>query len=287
MDSVYNLSPTQFRYEISSYFPPIPNDKKIGIFLSGGMESSLISLIAQRIYGKERVLNFFSDNIFSSNDPARNTYIHTNLKRASTLLNIQPVYLDFDYNAHITDRKTSIEKWMDNLKKSFDVEFVMFGFTKLFFEVEVFKQDGMTTEQVKEIAYNDPEHFKSTIEEFHLDTDEYTWHLLDIDIPAEVYPLLRGSSGFIRSPFKDLNKCEVVDFYRQLDALDILYGTSSCIRESLTEVGKHCGQCFNCQQRYDAFKILGLGTPDLTEYASDEIVKRRAKLEDFRNAVHP
>ena len=109
--------------------------------------------------------------------------------------------------------------------------------------------------------------------------------MLDIDIPAEVYPLLRDSSSFIRSPFKNLNKSEVVDFYRQLGWLDKVYSTSSCIRDSLTKVGKHCGTCFNCQQRYDAFRILG-GVEDLTEYASDAIKERRATLEELY-AIHP
>jgi 7-cyano-7-deazaguanine synthase in queuosine biosynthesis len=283
MNKVYTLAPTNFEYTIEDHFPKLQQDKKIGVFLSGGMESTLISLIAEKVYGKDRVIHFFSDNIFSSNDPARNTYIHTNLNRTSKLINITPTYLDFDYNAHVTNRKQSIQSKIESLRSTYDVEFVMFGFTKLFFEVEVFKQQGLTEQTVRDIAFSDPAKFKSTIEEFHLETDTYTWHLLDIDIPAEVYHLLR-STDFIRSPFNELNKAEVVDFYNQLDMLDILYGTSSCIRESLTQVGKHCGKCFNCQQRYDAFKILNRNIEDKTEYESDEIVHRRTALEKIRNA---
>jgi PP-loop superfamily ATP-utilizing enzyme len=278
------LKPNQIVYNIEEHFPKINKNKKVGVFLSGGMESSLISLIASRVYGKDNVINFFSDNIFSSNDPARNSYIRTNLSRAAKFLNVEPTYLDFDYQFHVSDRKKSIEHKILDLKDQYNIEFVMFGFTKLFFEVEIFKQLGMTEEKVKEIAFLDPIKFKSTIEEFHLETDQYTWHLLDIDIPAEVYHLLRQTSGFIRSPFKDLNKCEIVDFYNQLDELDVLYKTSSCIMENLTKTGKHCGMCFNCQQRYDAFKILDTGIKDLTEYESDEIVHRRNRLENLRNA---
>jgi hypothetical protein len=284
MNPRYVLSPNNFIYDIAEHFPKLEENKKMGVFLSGGMESSLISLMAQKVYGKDRVINFFSDNIFSSNDPARNSYIKTNLDRAAKLLDISPVYLDFDYQFHVNDRKQSIENKILSLKENYNVDFVMFGFTKLFFEVEVFKQHGMTEKKVKEIAFADIKKFKSTIEEFHLETEEYTWHLLDIDIPAEVYNLLRQASGFIRSPFKDINKCEVVDLYQHLGAVDILYGTSSCIRDSLTTVGKHCGACFNCQQRYDAFRILGTGIEDKTLYESNDIVHRRAKLEKIRNA---
>jgi hypothetical protein len=284
MKAAYTLSPNNFLYTLEEYFPKLDKDKKIGVFLSGGMESTLICLIAQQVYGKDRVINFYSDSIFSANDVDRNSYINGNVTRSAKLVGIEPVYLDFDYSFHLSDRKRSIENKIMSLKEDYQVEFVMFGFTKLFFDVEPFKQPGLTVDKVREIAFADQKKFKSTIEEFHLETDEYTWHLLDIDIPAEVYHLLRQSSGFIRSPFKDLNKCEVVDLYNQLDALDLLYGTSSCIMETLTVLGKHCGKCFNCQQRYDAFKILGTGIEDKTLYESDDIVHRRAKLETLRNA---
>ena len=284
MNTSYTLSPNNFFYEIEKHFPILPDDQKMGVFISGGMESTLISLIAQKIYGKDRVVNFFSDNIFSSNDTDINTYIRTNITQARNLLGVIPVYLEFDYELHVSNRKDSIKNKIMSLKESYNIEFVMFGFTKLFFEVEDFKQSGMTVERVKEIAFASPEKYKSTIEEFHLETDAYTWHLLDIDIPAEVYHLLRQSSGFIKSPFKDLNKCEVVDLYQKLGFVDILYKTNSCILESITITGKHCGNCFNCQQRYDAFRILGTGITDQTEYQSTNIVHRRNKLEEIRNA---
>jgi 7-cyano-7-deazaguanine synthase in queuosine biosynthesis len=284
MNTNFILGPNNFAYNIDNYFPKLEQGRKMGIFLSGGMESTLISIIAQLVYGKDQVINFYSDSIFSANDKDRNSYITGNVKRSADLLGVEPVYLDFDYNIHVLNRKQSIENKILSLKKDYNIDFVMFGFTKLFFEVEVFKQEGMTEEKVRKIAFSDLDRFESTIEEFHLETDQYTWHLLDIDIPSEVYHLLRESSGFIKSPFKDLNKCEVVDFYYQLDRLDILYGTSSCIMESLTTVGKHCGECFNCQQRYDAFRILGKGIEDKTEYVKSDIVHRRDRLEKLRNA---
>ena len=283
MNLEFVLGPNNLTYIINNYFPKLEQGRKMGVFLSGGMESTLISIISQAVYGKDNVLNFYSDDIFSANDQDRNLYIIGNVNRSANLLDVEPVYLDFNYDLHLSNRKQSIENKILSLKKDYNVDFVMFGFTKLFFEVEVFKQEGMTEERVRDIAFSDLERFRSTIEEFHLETDQYTWHLLDIDIPPEVYHLLRESSGFIKSPFKDLNKCEVVDLYHQLDKLDVLYGTSSCIMDSLTTVGKHCGECFNCQQRYDAFRILRKGIEDKTEYVKDDIVYRRDKLEKLRN----
>lgn len=284
MEQIFTLKPNDQKFDLNFYFPKLPDNKRMGVFLSGGMESTLITLLAHKIYGKDRVEIFYSDNIFSANDPNRSRYIIANVFRTAEIIGVQPTYVDFDYEFHISNRKQSIENKIEILRQEYNVEFVMFGFTKLFFEVEVFKQDGLTEEDVRKMAFAEPVKYKSTIEEFYLDTDEYTWTLLEIDIPAEVYPLLRQTSGFILSPFQTLNKCEVVDLYHQLGWLDILYKTSSCITESLTKVGKHCGHCFNCQQRYDAFKILGTGIPDLTEYDLDLIKKRRQKLEEYRNA---
>jgi hypothetical protein len=282
MKTEYILAPSNYRFVIKEHFPKLADNCKMGVFLSGGMESSLISLLAKEYYGDDRVIFFYSDNIFSANSPIRNSYIHTNINRAAKLLDIVPTYLDFNYDLHVSDRSKSIANKMSSLKSEFNIDFVMFGFTKLFFDVEIFKQPGMTVSKIMEIAYKDIVKYKSTIEEFHLDTGRYAEGLLEIDIPAEVYPLLRETSGFIKSPFKNLNKSEVVDFYKQLGLLDILYQTSSCIGDSLTVTGKHCGACFNCQQRWDAFRILGSET-DLTEYNSDKIKYYREELE---NVIH-
>lgn len=280
MKSSYTLKPSNFTFVLDNHFPKIDPNRKMGVFISGGMESSLIMMIAREYYGKDRVLPFYSDDIFSSRDPSLNRNIRTNIDRAVKLFDIEPIYLEFNYELHVSDRKSSIENKMKDLKKNYGVEFVMFGFTKLFFDVEIFKDPSMTIPKIMEIAYSDTVKYKSTIEEFHLATNEYTQALIDIDIPAEVYPILRSTTGFIKSPFKDLNKSEVVDFYRQLDILDKLYGTSSCIKDSLTFTGKHCGECFNCQQRWDAFKILNdPSVIDKTEYVSDKIKLCREKLE--------
>lgn len=285
MKNQFVLKPNSFNYSIDEHFPILKDtSKKIGVFLSGGMESCLISLICLDRYPQDSIIFFYSDNIFSGNNEKFNNHIRTNIKRAEELLNIQATYIDFDYESHVNKRKETTENNIQRIKDEYNVEFVLWGFTKLFFEVEAFKQDNMTIEQIDLIAFGDPTTFKSTIEEFHLETGQYTDCLLDIDIPADVYPVLRDSAGFIKSPFKDINKCEVVDLYRQLGWLEKVYQTSSCILDSLTETGKHCGYCFNCQQRYDAFRILG-DAEDETEYGSDEIVKRRNRLEQVRNAI--
>jgi 7-cyano-7-deazaguanine synthase in queuosine biosynthesis len=284
---IYYLEPTNTKFDTDVDMPFLEQGKKMGVFLSGGMESTLLVKLAQEKYGKDNVLCFYNDSIFCENNPDKKVYINSNIRNAEQNLNVSVIYLDLDYTFHVTNRKESVIRSLLDIENTYNVEFVLWGFTKLFFEVEPFKQNGLTTDDVYRIAYDDRERFKSTIEEFHLPTHGFTEVLLDIDIPPEVYPILRDSEGFIRSPFKHLNKSEVVDLYRQTNNLDILARTTSCIQPEFTKSGMHCGYCFNCQQRYDAFSILNNpNIKDPTKYACDYNVERRKKLLEVTNGIH-
>jgi hypothetical protein len=276
MLSAYTLEPTKIHYDLLDHFPKC-QDGKVGIFLSGGMESTLLGKIALELYGKDRVLFFYSDWIFCGNDPTYRRYVQGNVDNGAKILGIDVIYVDINYNTHHTDRQTSFDRTIEFLKEQYTVEFVLWGFTKLFFDVEDFKRlDNPTVTDIQALCYSDPVKYRSVIEEFHVPTNLYTETIAKIDIPLDVYHLLRQTNSFIKSPFKDLNKCEVVDLYRQMGILDLVYQTRSCMGEELTDTSQHCGQCFNCQQRWDAFDILGV--PDLTPYVRDTVKYTREKL---------
>jgi 7-cyano-7-deazaguanine synthase in queuosine biosynthesis len=276
----YILRPSNIRYNILEHFPALSSGKKTGVFLSGGMESTLIGRIALELYGRDRVMFFYSDDIFCLNDKETGRYIHTNVNNGARALGVELTYVEFDYDFHLTDRKASFKKTINSLKTKYDIEFVFWGFTKLFFDVEVFKDiTDITADKVKEICYNDPVKFKSVIEEFHVATDQYTNLIVDIDIPHIVYEILNedmAGEHFVKSPFNVLNKAEVVDLYRQCGWLDLVFKTGSCLLENITEKGEHCGTCFNCQQRYDAFDMLNI--LDRTPYTHDMIKERRQRI---------
>ena len=282
------LRPTNTMFDTDIHMPDLTEGKKAGIFLSGGMESTLLVKLAQEKYGEENVLCFFNDAIFCENNENKKLYLKSNIENAEKNLGIKVNILDLDYNFHVTDRRNSVLAIIDKIATEFNCEFTLWGFTKLFFEVEPFKQLGLTVEDVKRIAYEDRNKFKSTIEEFHIPTGGFIDVLLDIDIPPEVYPILRDSDGFIKSPFRHLNKAEVVDLYHKLDLMYLLFNTTSCIQPEFTNSGKHCGYCFNCQQRHDSFSILGdPKIKDETQYACDLVYERREKLEEaMKNGVN-
>jgi hypothetical protein len=278
----YILSPSRIHYNILEHFPLLPQGKKVGIFLSGGMESTLIGRICLELYGHDRVMFFYSDNIFCMNDPRTGKYIHTNVNNGAAALGVELTYVDFDYEFHLTDRKASFKRTIEQLKTNYNIEFVFWGFTKLFFDVEEFKDiKTLTADKVKEICYSNSAKFKSVIEEFHVATGQYTELIVDIDIPHIVYEILaedRANEYFAKSPFRVLNKSEVVDLYRQCGWLDLVFKTGSCLLENITNSGEHCGTCFNCQQRYDAFDMLGI--EDKTNYTHNMIIERRQRIKD-------
>jgi hypothetical protein len=282
MLTAYTLEPTKTYYNILENFPKLSQGKRTGVFLSGGMESTLIGRIALELYGRDRVMFFYSDNIFSLNDSIANKSIHANVNNGAKILGVELTYVNFDYNYHTSNRKESFKQTIEFLRLEYDIEFVFWGFTKLFYDVEEFKGiKHIDSNIIRDLCYSNPDKFKSVIEEFHLPTDQYTHLIADIDIPKIVYEILsedRYGEHFVKSPFRILNKSEVVDLYRQCGWLDLVYKTGSCLLDTVTDLGQHCGTCFNCQQRYDAFDILGID--DRTTYTNSFIKERREKLKN-------
>jgi 7-cyano-7-deazaguanine synthase in queuosine biosynthesis len=270
------LKPSNIEYNISDHFPPLSTGKA-GVALSGGLESTLIARIALDTYGPNNVVLLYSDNMFTQCRPDGNINVKVNVTNAENLLGYPVQYVPIDIALHTTDKISSSDKIARWLLENWNVEFTMWGFTKLFFDVAEFKEDPTSThETIIARCYSDPIKYKSIIEEFHLPTGVFTEYVKDLDIPGDVYSMLRKSSS-IKRPFDTLNKSEVIDLYRQLNYLDLAYKTHSCVTNTIRNNHTHCGICFNCQQRYDAFAKLGL--EDKTKYAHDNVNRAWKELQ--------
>jgi len=280
MNNSYTLLPENIVFNIDEHFPQLKDPtKKVAIFLSGGMESTLVAKIAQQVYKPENILYFFNCNMFTK-DPVNFEYLRTNNKISKLNLGIETINIEIDPDLHLSDRVTSLNQLRDQLINDYDVEFMMWGFTKLFFQVEIFKRQCKTNDDVYAVAYSDVNEYHNLIEEIHFPTKAYESLLWDIFIPPEVFEFIHANTGFVRAPLDTINKPEVVDLYKQLGWLDLLAKTTSCSNKAITTTGKHCGDCFNCQQRHDAFKINGT-VEDQTEYISDSVSIKRKQLEDI------
>lgn len=262
------LKPSNVEYNIADHFP-LPVTGKVGIALSGGLESTLIARMALDIYGPDNVVLLYSDNMFTQGQSNININVKVNVSNAEQLLGYPIHYVPVDTALHTADKISSVEKIAKWLLENWNVEFTMWGFTKLFFDVAEFKEDTTATHNsIISKCYSDPIKYKSIIEEFHLPSGEFAEYIKDLDIPGDVYSMLRVSPS-IKRPFDILNKSEVVDLYIQLGYIDLAHKTHSCITDTIRTDNTHCGVCFNCQQRYDAFAKLGV--EDKTKYANDDV----------------
>lgn len=271
---IYTLKPRNRIFDTSVAFPPLPEGKKIGIALSGGMESSLIGKIAIDVYGADRVVFFVFDTLFSRNDALNAEIVLANFERIyEEIGGVESHQLTFDYAIHMADRTASLSNIKVYLEETYPyVDCLYFGFTKLFFDVEPLNcMENPTVEKIREACHANPEQFERVIEEFHIDHfDDYAALLMDMKIVPEVYEFLRNTPT-VKCPFSHLDKAEIIDLYYQLGYKDLLYKTWSCTTMYSLIQQVHCGQCFNCQERLDGHRQLNL--PDLTEYAHDDITK--------------
>jgi 7-cyano-7-deazaguanine synthase in queuosine biosynthesis len=265
------LKPTNIEYHIDDHFPTL-SWGKAGVAISGGLESTLIAKIALDKYGPENVVLVYSDDMFTVSNPESNKNVKINVDNASKILGHPVHYIPVDIELHKKDIQAWSYQIFEYMKNTHNIEFTMWGFTKLFFNVAEFKEDKNSThESIVQKCYSNYEKYRDVIEEFHVPTGTFTEYIKDLEISGVVYPMLR--SDFNRKvtlrPFDTLNKSEVLDLYIQLGYLDLAYKTISCVTNTVRENYIHCGICFNCQQRYDAFAKLGI--EDKTVYRNDTV----------------
>lgn len=278
-DDNFILGKYSQNYLIRDYFPEIPKNKKIGVFVSGGMESTLIAKICQELYGAEQTLFFYTDDIFLSdnnNDNSKNI-LYNNVENIEKILNQKVDYLYINKKRYDIDTLNYAAEIASNLKKQYNIEYMLIGFTDLFWKLEKLKQPNISINDLEKTILNNKEFYKELIEELHFFTDSYLQHIYNIDINPNTWTVLKNPNLYCElSPFRTLNKHAVVDMYMQLGWHEILYKTNSCV--DIDNI--HCGECFNCQQRYDGFNMLNLVDP--TEYKKSIIKDRR---ENLRNHV--
>lgn len=271
---LYQLRPRGRTFDTEQWFPPLPDDKIVLTTLSGGMESTLIGRLALDHYGPERVHFVVFDTLFSRNIPIQAEVVLANFHRAFETLGGKHWHqLSFDYDLHLNDRKASLVNVKNYLEQNFSqAEALYFGFTKLFFDVEPLNcMVDPSVQKIRDACNADPVRFERVIEEFHVNWfDDYVKLLMHMKIVPEVYDFLRNTPN-LRIPFGHLDKAEIIDLYLQLGYEELLYQTWSCTTHYTLVDEIHCGKCFNCQERVDGHRQLGI--PDLTKYRYDTVFK--------------
>ena len=278
----YILKPRDRVFDTDVQFPDIPEEKSVAIAFSGGMESTLIAHFAIQKYGVDRVYFVMFDNIFSRDVAIQTEVVANNVERAIYALNGKFENFrryTFDSNLHATERVRSLKIVEQTLRDDLPhVENIYFGFTNVFFDVEPLNSvSGYTVPDIRSIIESDRVKYERVIDEFHTDyNDKFLKLLLTMNIQPGTYDFLRTTPN-VMMPFSNLDKGEIVDLYYQAQLEDLLYETWSCTTFTVLGSDKHCGECFNCQQRYDGH--VHTNREDLTQYVNTvvkDIWNRRA-----------
>lgn len=271
----YTLKPRDRVFDTDVQFPDIEDNQIVAVAFSGGMESTLIAKLAIDTYGVDRVKLIVFDNIFNRDEPVQIEAVVANCERAAISIGYDPANLErmtFDSTLHKTDRIASLNAVKDHILETYpNMSHLYFGFTNVFFDVKDLNSSRYSIDDMKSILNSDREKYERVIDEFHTDyTDIYLILLQGMDIQAGTYEFLSENIK-IKIPFSNLDKGEIVDLYYQMELQDLLYESWSCTTYSVLANEKHCGNCFNCQQRYDGH--MHTNREDLTDYIRNDVKK--------------
>lgn len=261
------LGPKKTEWTIDQSFP---KDGKLAVLFSGGIDSTLIASIAIDLYGKDNVFLLWSDSMFCEDDPTVKQAIKFNVEKVSNYLGMDTHYAPVDYEYFkVNPLLAQRDAWM-NAQAVLGFDNIAMGMTAMFWDIIPLQQ--LTRQEILDYCNADREKYAVMIEQWHMDTDTYTEHL-KMKIHPDVVTWLKQNIGQqFHFPLGTLHKDEIVDLYYKLSKEDILYNTISCV----SGTGLHCGECWNCQNRYDGHDINGL--VDKTLYTSNLVKERRAKI---------
>lgn len=275
-----NYDPVNFK--LYERFPSLDDEKNGLVFLSGGLESTLVSYILTQMYDKQRIIGLNNVGIFSGGgSEAILKTVQYAADKASDILGIQ-VYKDVcDTEDFYSNRDERVDVSMPHLSEVYNIHRFYVGFTRLFLDIQPFKNPPLTLDQCKKLISEDPITHRTVAEEFHFDSGRWADKLLQLKVDKGVYDIINRYSDIVHLPIGNGNKCHVSEIYQRLGVLDLAWQTSSCTERSLLSQDKHCGRCFNCQQRWDGFWLAGI--EDKTKYLYDDVKYWREEQDRARS----
>ena len=265
MDKSYVLGRNRTVFETAE-FPQIASDEKVGIIFEGDIESTLLVVIAKKLYGADRMVLIndkvigFDGELFNKRDEDKLDIVKKTfelgverLGGVHTLTVDSKIYKR-NKNATREFNKLLFEKYQGKLK------FVLSGYNKIHEEsVSMLKHCGwdrglITDDKLKAWL----EHNREQYPELYEHVFEHGGRIFGVSRYVGFEQIESDFNLSVR-PFRNLTTSHVIDLYEQLGALNELYQSSSCD----VDLG-NCGICSGCHRRKLAFENSSV--TDLTKY---------------------
>ena len=261
MDSAYRLRNNKM-FELAE-FPHINPGEKVAILFSGGIKSTLVALIAKKIYGIDNVIfGHISMDAFGDffDDSERVSINKKNYDDAVQRLGgVHKFVLD---NRDYSTNKNMHELHQKKILAMFpSLKYTIAGWNKPYEESMEMLQDsgygkGMITKyQLTKFVNDNAEKYPTLNFEIENWSQPIPFTNKHLDHSAST----RTFNHTVR-PLRHLDDSEVIDLYAKMNLLSELRNTKSCEKNA----NQHCGNCRNCLKRKYAFSDANIS--DQTEY---------------------
>jgi len=257
--------------EYELILPTIKNDEYVGLYFTGGIESTLVAQMLFDKYGVDRVvLVIISTEYYGSfkrKEDKRTRVIHDFELRSKEIGAKHTIFItteDIDMQDEIYGTrfvnplvKAKITKQIGKCKKVFS------GFSNVQKEMMQILHDcdysnrSMTNKEVHDWLeadnrLDDYPDMKQYLQDLNGD-------LMFVNNPAGFSHINEYYSNAVK-PLDDLRLPEIIDLYNKYDLADILSETISC---NIGDFRGHdqCGICKSCRQRKSGFEEAGVEDP--------------------------
>jgi len=263
MNNKYVLGKNKTVFETAE-FPQLAADEKIGILFQGGIESTLLALIAKELYGIDRVvfiLIAFDEFLLYKKDEDKLNILKTTFQKGVEILGGKHTLEIGNEVFKKTQSMTAVVKKILLERYQGKLKFVLSGHTKLHEESMTFlntcgwSQGKITDDKLKPLLEKNADKYP----ELYQHVIENNGKIFGVSkyigfehINEDFYTNVR--------PFRNLMPNEIIDLYDDTNFISYLYKTSSCD----VDVG-NCGICSGCVKRKRAFRNSSV--TDLTKYS--------------------
>lgn len=272
MDQTLTLS-SGVSININEEFPPLNSGSKATILFTGGVDSTLILLIAKQKYGVENlscILHTFDDTQNFRNNKPKLERVKKDFYDAVSRHGVSNFCELSDSDSYIFGGGGGTSLYYDVvLKKSIEE----FGDTSLVFggwgiiqheHIKLLTDSGwdrglITRDDVYTFLRDNRHAYPNIIK--HVDVFKG-----DVYFVKHLYGFEHVKSALSNTirPWRNLNSYDVYELYYLLGFEDELHRTVSC---NNGEHSNHCGTCKNCAERKYNFRALD--KEDLTLYSDD------------------